>query len=75
MPRFFLNVTCGTRRVLDRSGVDISFNDLLLSEISRAVESLRSEQAGLDLTGCMIEVVDASGQTVLRVDLDALEPH
>jgi hypothetical protein len=75
MPRYFLNVTCGTRRVLDKTGIDISFSDLLLSEISRAVDSLKAEQGDLDLSGCTIEVVDSSGNMLMRVDLDNLDLH
>ena len=75
--RYYFNLTDGDNMIRDEEGIEASSIQAAVVSALEAVEELRAQDPSNsdEWRGWRIEIVDASGQTVQTIPLDALSAH
>jgi len=75
--RYFFNLTNGETMIRDEEGIEASSIQAAVISAIEAVEELRAQDTSNsdEWTDWRLEIVDASGQAVQSVPLDALSAH
>ncbi len=75
--RYFFNLTNGETMIRDEEGIVASSIRAAVVSALEAVEELRAQDPSNsdEWRGWRLEIVDASGQTVQSIPLDALSAH
>ena len=75
--RYYFNLTDGDSMIRDEEGITASSLPAAVVSAMEAVEELRAQDPlnSDEWQGWQLEIVDASGQAVLVIPLDALSAH
>jgi hypothetical protein len=75
--RYYFNLTNGENMIRDEEGIEASSIQAAVVSAMEAVEELRAHDPSNsdEWQGWRLEVVDASGQVVQAIPLDALTAH
>ncbi|QRM32480.1 hypothetical protein [Microvirga sp. VF16] len=75
--RYYFNLTNGDAFIQDENGIEASSIRAAVVSAMEAVEELRAQSPPNlgQWLGWRVEIVDALGQTVHIIPLDALSPH
>lgn len=75
--RYYFNLTDGTTMIRDQEGTEASSIQAAVLSAMEAVEELRAQDPSNseEWRRWRLEIVDASGQTVQTIPLDALSAH
>jgi hypothetical protein len=75
--RYYFNLTDGETMIRDEEGVEASSIQAAVMSAVEAVEELRAQDLSSsdEWQGWRLEIVDASGQAVQAIPLDALPAH
>jgi hypothetical protein len=75
--RYYFNLTNGETMIRDEEGIEASSIQAAVVSAMEAVEELRAQDPSNseEWRGWWLEVVDASGQAVQAIPLDALSAH
>jgi hypothetical protein len=75
--RYFFNLTNGNAMIRDEEGIDASSVRAAVVSALEAVEELRAQESltSNEWQGWRLEIVNASGQAVKTIPLDALSAH
>jgi hypothetical protein len=75
--RYYFNLTDGASMIRDEHGIVASSIQTAVSSALEAVEELRAQDplTSDEWSGWRLEIVDASGQAVQSIPLDALSTH
>ena len=75
--RYYFNLTNGDTMIRDEEGIEASSIQAAVISAMEAVEELRAQDPSNseEWQGWWLEIVDASGQAVQTIPLDALSAH
>jgi hypothetical protein len=75
--RYYFNLTNGDAMIRDKEGIEASSLQAAVLSAMEAVEELRAQDPlnSDEWQGWRLEIVDASGQAVQTIPLDALSAH
>lgn len=75
--RYYFNLTNGDAMIRDEEGIEASSVQAAVASAMEAVEELRAQDPSNsdEWQGWRLEIVDASGQAVQSIPLDALSAH
>jgi hypothetical protein len=75
--RYYFNLTDGDTMIRDLEGTEASSLQAAVRSAMEAVEELRAQDPSSsdEWQGWKLEIVDASGQAVVTIPLDALSAH
>jgi hypothetical protein len=75
--RYFFNLTDGETMIRDEEGIEASSIQAAVISAMEVVEELRAQDPSNsdEWQGWRLEIVDASGQAVQSIPLDALSAH
>jgi hypothetical protein len=75
--RYYFNLTDGNSMIRDEEGIEASSVQAAVVAAMEAVEELRAQDPlkSDEWQGWQLEIVDASGQAVQTIPLDALSAH